>query len=92
MCARRGWTRTHGTFGSTWTGWPAKAYWAALSPSPEFVILFIPGEAFLAPALERDPGLLEYALSPQGAHRHSHHAGHDAAHRAVRLAAGGAGR
>ena len=40
----------------------AKAYWAALSPSPEFVILFIPGEAFLAPALERDPSLLEYAL------------------------------
>jgi DNA recombination protein RmuC len=40
----------------------AKAYWAALSPSPEFVILFIPGEAFLAPALERDPGLLEYAI------------------------------
>src|SRR6516164_9707343 len=39
-----------------------KAYWAALSPSPEFVILFIPGEAFLAPALERDPGLLEHAL------------------------------
>ena len=41
----------------------AKAYWAALSPSPEFVILFIPGEAFLAPALERDPGLLEYAMT-----------------------------
>ena len=40
-----------------------KAYWTVLSPSPEFVILFIPGEAFLAPALERDPGLLEYALS-----------------------------
>ena len=39
-----------------------KAYWAALSPSPEFVILFIPGEAFLAPALEHDPGLLEHAL------------------------------
>jgi DNA recombination protein RmuC len=39
-----------------------KNYWAALSPSPEFVILFIPGEAFLAPALERDPGLLEYAM------------------------------
>jgi DNA recombination protein RmuC len=41
----------------------AKAYWTALSPSPEFVILFIPGEAFLAPALEHDPGLLEYSLS-----------------------------
>jgi DNA recombination protein RmuC len=41
----------------------SKAYWTALSPSPEFVILFIPGEAFLAPALERDQGLLEYALA-----------------------------
>jgi DNA recombination protein RmuC len=40
----------------------SKNYWAALSSSPEFVILFIPGEAFLAPALERDPGMLEYAM------------------------------
>jgi DNA recombination protein RmuC len=40
-----------------------KAYWTALSPAPEFVVLFIPGEAFLAPALEHDPGLLEYALA-----------------------------
>jgi DNA recombination protein RmuC len=41
----------------------AKAYWAALSPAPEFVVLFIPGEAFLAPALEHDPGLLEHAIT-----------------------------
>src|SRR3984885_2080707 len=41
----------------------AKSYWAALSPSPEFVVLFIPGEAFLAPALEHDPALLEHAMS-----------------------------
>jgi DNA recombination protein RmuC len=41
----------------------AKAYWSALPETPEFVILFIPGEAFLAPALERDPGLLEHALA-----------------------------
>ncbi|HTZ28947.1 MAG TPA: DNA recombination protein RmuC, partial [Streptosporangiaceae bacterium] len=41
----------------------AKAYWAALSPAPEFVVLFIPGEAFLAPALEHDPALLEHAIS-----------------------------
>jgi DNA recombination protein RmuC len=40
-----------------------KAYWAALGPAPEFVVLFIPGEAFLAPALEHDPGLLEYAIA-----------------------------
>jgi DNA recombination protein RmuC len=40
-----------------------KAYWAALPSTPEFVILFIPGEAFLAPALERDLGLLEYAIA-----------------------------
>ena len=41
----------------------AKAYWTALSPAPEFVVLFIPGEAFLAPALERDPRLLEHAMT-----------------------------
>jgi DNA recombination protein RmuC len=41
----------------------AKAYWTALSPSLEFVVLFIPGEAFLAPALEHDPALLEHAMA-----------------------------
>ncbi|WP_410007815.1 DNA recombination protein RmuC [Planotetraspora sp. A-T 1434] len=41
----------------------AKSYWQAFSPAPEFMVLFIPGEAFLAPALERDPGLLEYAMN-----------------------------
>jgi DNA recombination protein RmuC len=40
-----------------------KAYWAHLRDSPEFVVLFVPGEAFLAPALERDPALLEHAFS-----------------------------
>jgi DNA recombination protein RmuC len=41
----------------------AKSYWTALSPAPEFAVLFIPGEAFLAPALERDPALLEHAMA-----------------------------
>jgi DNA recombination protein RmuC len=44
-----------------------KAYWSALPDSPEFVVLFVPGEAFLAPALEHDPALLEHAYS-----RHVH--------------------
>ncbi|MGN6246152.1 MAG: DNA recombination protein RmuC [Motilibacteraceae bacterium] len=39
-----------------------KAYWAQFAASPEFVVLFVPGEAFLAPALEADPTLLEHAM------------------------------
>jgi DNA recombination protein RmuC len=41
----------------------SKAYWSALPQTPEFVVMFVPGEAFLAPALEHDPALLEYALA-----------------------------
>lgn len=40
-----------------------KAYWQQLDDTPEFVVLFVPGEAFLAPALERDPALLEHAYA-----------------------------
>lgn len=42
-------------------GLSSKRYWRALSESPEFVVLFVPGEAFLAAALEADRDLLEYA-------------------------------
>jgi DNA recombination protein RmuC len=38
-----------------------KAYWRALPGTPEFVVMFVPGEAFLSAALESDPALLEYA-------------------------------
>lgn len=37
----------------------SKAYWSHLRDTPEFVILFIPGESFLSAAAERDPELLE---------------------------------
>ena len=40
-----------------------KSYWNALPDCPEFVVLFVPGEAFLAPALEHDPALLEHAYA-----------------------------
>jgi DNA recombination protein RmuC len=40
-----------------------KAYWEQFSHAPDFVILFIPGDQFLAAALDLDPGLLESAMS-----------------------------
>lgn len=40
----------------------SKDYHKLLDVSPEFVVMFIPGEAFLGPALDADNGLLEYAL------------------------------
>ena len=43
----------------------SKAYWKQFEDSPEFVILFIPGDQFLSAALAEEPDLIEYALSQQ---------------------------
>jgi DNA recombination protein RmuC len=40
-----------------------KAYWEAMAASPDFVVLFVPGEPVLAAALESDPALLDDAAA-----------------------------
>ncbi|MFC8598080.1 MULTISPECIES: DNA recombination protein RmuC [unclassified Isoptericola] len=39
----------------------SKRYWDLFDHAPEFVVMFVPAEAFLAAALERDPSLMEEA-------------------------------
>jgi DNA recombination protein RmuC len=39
----------------------SKRYWRSLPETPEFVVLFLPAEAFLAAGLDADATLIEYA-------------------------------
>jgi DNA recombination protein RmuC len=41
----------------------SKGYWEALATSPEFVVMFLPGETLFSAALQNDLGLIEHGLS-----------------------------
>ena len=70
----------------------SKAYWRSLPETPEFVVLFVPAESFLAAALETDPGPARARRRPPGGAGHADHADRAAAHGRARLEPRGAGR
>jgi len=40
----------------------SREYWAKIQPSPEYVVLFLPGDSFLSAAIESDPSIMDRAI------------------------------
>jgi DNA recombination protein RmuC len=41
----------------------SKAYWSQFPESPDFVVMFVPGDQLLAAAFEHEPALMEHAVA-----------------------------
>ena len=72
----------------TWTGSAARVYWEALATSPEFVVMFLPGETLFSAALQHDRSPDRARLEPAGAAGEPDYADRAAHHRRPLVAAG----